>query len=61
MGLEGLNKLLSTLNVPVLHQATFKRAHDFVAEYVVAAADQSCKDAIEAEKRLTLELLLEKG
>lgn len=61
MGLEVLNKFLSALNLPALHQGTYRRAHDFVSPFVVKAADQSCMDAIEQERRLTLELLLEKG
>ncbi|KAK3916419.1 Cysteine--tRNA ligase [Frankliniella fusca] len=61
MGPEILKKFLSTLNIPVLHTHTYQRAHDFISEFVVKAADESCKEAIEKEKRLALELLLEKG
>jgi len=61
MGPEVLKKFLSTLNIPVLHHHTYQRAHDFISQYVVQAADESCKEAIQREKRLALELLLEKG
>jgi hypothetical protein len=61
MGPEVLKKFLSALNIPVLHHHTYQRAHDFISQYVIKTADESCREAIEREKRLSLELLLEKG
>ena len=52
---EGLNELLSILNVPAVFRNTIVRAQDRVGKAVSSVAKQSCVGAIHEEKRLTLD------
>lgn len=54
MGLEQFNKLLSAMNLPIVHPNTLKNAEDRIGKCVVSVAKESCKQAIADERDLTL-------
>lgn len=55
VGHEQFNKLFDTMNLPTIDAKTMKRAEDRVGKFVVAVAEESCKEAIAEERNLTLE------
>ena len=50
-----LNKLLACLNIPEIDFKTFKRYEQEVEQSVENVAKKSCEEAVELERKLTLE------
>ena len=55
IGETKLNTLMSAINVPTISQTSLKRYERFVGTAIQELADISCKNAIDTEKKLTLE------
>lgn len=57
MGHEQFNKLVSAMNMPTMNAKTMKLAEERVGPSIVRVAQESCKEAINLEKELTLRKL----
>lgn len=55
IGVSKFNTFLSELNMPTLHASLVKRHECVVGKTLKALADESCAQAIEEEKALTVQ------
>ncbi|CAA3032911.1 maternal exuperantia-like, partial [Olea europaea subsp. europaea] len=55
IGHEQINSWLTAVNIPAIMHSTIKRAERFVGPAVEEVARESCRDAIQEEKELTLQ------
>ena len=54
VGHEQMNRVLATLNIPPVANSTWKRYERSVGPAVEETARESCREAVEEEKLLTL-------
>lgn len=57
VGFTNVNKLLACMNIPTIDFKTYKRYEEEVGKTTEKLAKQSCEDATELERKLTLENL----
>ena len=55
VGFSNFNKILSCLNIPQIDFKTYKRYETEVGQQVEVIAKESCKNAAELEKKLTIQ------
>lgn len=54
IGETHVNSFLSALNIPIFFSKTLKRYERIAGNAIEIVAEDSCKEAIEVEKRLSL-------